>query len=416
MTAPVLDAATARAYHANVRRFYAYRLLSNLQLWFAIWVLYLQQERGLTLTQITALDAPFWLVMVLAEIPTGAVADRWGRKRSLLMGSVMNAAAIFLFGIASTFWLLLLSYLVWGLSMTLVSGADSAFLYDSLAGLGREREFRKTFGRARAFEMGAGLVGALLGAPLASATSLGFPIVLSAGIVLLGAGIVLTFHEPRHHETNVRLPYTRVIGEALALALRRPALRAMILLNAVLSGAGMAGFIFVQPFLAAHDVPVADFGLLSTPQRLASVVGALVVYRVASRFGERNVLYGLGAAFTGALLVLAGASVPVAVTMFAVLSFCTAAIGPVTQDYVNRHAPQHLRATLASVAQMASSIVLAVSEPTLGLIGDRASLRATFLVAAIGIGLLGGVMLAVWTAASRAEQRAAEREGAAVGA
>ncbi len=150
----------ARAYRANVSRFYVYKFLINFQLWFPIWVLYLQRERGLSLAQVTALDAPFWLVMVLAEVPTGAVADRWGRKFSMLLGGVCLTAAIFLFGIGTSYGVLLVSYLIWGMAMTLGSGADTAFLYDSLVALGRGEELSRALGRARACETAAGLVGA----------------------------------------------------------------------------------------------------------------------------------------------------------------------------------------------------------------------------------------------------------------
>lgn len=403
MTAPELDAATRRAYAANVRRFYLYKFLSNLQLWFPIWVLYLTRERGLSLTQVTALDAPFWLVMVLAEIPTGAVADRWGRKLSLLLGGILLALAIFLFGIGTSYPMLLISYLVWGVAMTLGSGADTAFLYDSLAGLGREEELSRVLGRARACDMAAGTIGALAGAPLAAATSLSLPIVVSAGIGLLGALVILTFREPHHRGTAPRLPYFRTMREAIRLPLHHPPLRAMIALNAVLTGAGMAGFIFLQPYLAAHDVPLGAFGALSVPQRLLAIAGALAAYRLAAWFGERNVFYALAAVLAGALFVLAAVPSVLAFGMFAALSFCNSAVLPLSGTYINRHAPDHLRATLASVAQMAASVVLALTEPLLGLIADRASLRTTFLVASIGVLLFGGAALAAWTLATRAE-------------
>src|SRR5215213_1747178 len=125
MSATPLDPATRRAYAANVRRFYLYRFFIEFQLWFSIWVVYLQEKRGLSLTQITAVDSVFWLVIVFAEMPTGAVADRWGRKMSLLLGALGFAASVFLFGLATSFWWVLGLYVFWGVSMTLASGADA---------------------------------------------------------------------------------------------------------------------------------------------------------------------------------------------------------------------------------------------------------------------------------------------------
>ena len=215
MNPPELDAATRRALEANVRRFYLYKFLYHFYLWLPIWVLYLQQERGLSLTQVTALEAPFWLVNLVSEVPTGAVADRWGRKFSLLLGCAVYTVAILVFGLATSFWLLLLSYVAWGVAITLGSGADSAFLYDSLVALGRAGEFRKVLGRAQAWMTVAVLVSALLGAPLAAATRLSVPILAGAGVTVLAGLVVLTFREPPYHESAPRLPYFAVLREAV---------------------------------------------------------------------------------------------------------------------------------------------------------------------------------------------------------
>ena len=90
------------AYEANIRKSYIFRFLMEFQLWWPIWVIYLQKQRGLSLTQITLLDAPFFLLMVLAEVPTGAIADRFGRRWSLMLGSAFFALAIFIFAIADS--------------------------------------------------------------------------------------------------------------------------------------------------------------------------------------------------------------------------------------------------------------------------------------------------------------------------
>lgn len=407
MNAPELDAATEHAYRANVRRFYLYRFLISFHLWLPIWVLYLQRERGLSLAQVTALEGPFWLVMVLAEVPTGALADRWGRRLSMLLGAVTNALAIFLFGITTSFWLLLPVYLVWAVAITLDSGADTAFLYDTLAAMGRADEFRRAAGRAQACTVVATLAASLVGAPLAAATSLTVPILAGSGITLLAALVVWTLHEPQRHERGSHVPYFAVIGQAARYTLQHPPLRAMMVVHAVVWGAGMTGIIFVQPFLDHFEVPVGVFGLLETPGRLAAVAGSLAAHRLAVRFGERNVLCGLAAGCTGALLVLAAVPSVAAVAMFAVLTFCSVTLRPIVSDYVNRHAPQQLRATVASIGQMIASIVLAVAAPLLGRIADRSSLQVMFFAAGAGAGLLGAGALLAWGLAARAERRAA---------
>src|SRR4051812_21577355 len=98
------------AFEGNIRKSYIYRFLMNFQLWWPIWVIYLLRDRGLSFTQITLLDTPFFVLIVLAEVPTGAVADRFGRRTSLMLASSLFAVAIFVFGIANNYAIILVSY------------------------------------------------------------------------------------------------------------------------------------------------------------------------------------------------------------------------------------------------------------------------------------------------------------------
>jgi MFS family permease len=397
MTRPQLAPAERRRYERNILLFYGFQLACNLALWSSIWVLYLRDMRGLSLTQITALDAPFWLIAIVAEVPTGTVADRWGRKASLLAGALAYVAALAFFGLASNYPLLLLSYLAWPVSMALMSGADSAFVYDSLAMLGREGEFRKVIGRSNAMHSVGFLVGGLIGAPLAAVTDLAVPILVSAAFAAVGAAIALGFREPRHLDAPPSRPYLETMRAALSFSLARPALRWTLGVRAAIMATGLLAIIFRQPFLAEFDLPVSLYGLVTTPISLLSIGASLLAYRFAARLGERNLLYLLGAGCVGALFVLGIVPSVAAFSMFAVLAVCQSVTGVVTSDIINRQTPQPLRATVMSVGQMGFSLVALVAEPLLGYAADRGSLQTMFLIAAVGAALLVGGLLAAWT-------------------
>jgi len=401
------NATGAGAYNANISRYYAYMFVEGFQLWLPIWVAYLQQMRGLTLTQITLLDAPFWIAIILAEVPTGAVADRWGRKHSLILGSLSFSLAIFLFGVGTEFWILLASYLVWAVSMALQSGADTAFLYDSLAAMGRESEFRKVTGRANAINIVGNLIGSLIGAPLAAATNLAVPILVSAALTLGAAAVLLTVREPARRLDAPRLPYFQVMREAAAFMRHHPTLPAMVALRAALMGAGMAGFIFTQPFLALYDVPLESYGLLSIPARLASIGAALIAYRLVAPVGERRLFMLLAVGFVASYAVLGMVDSVWAFPIFGALAACNSLTRPLSADYITRHSPQHMRATLMSMAQMAMSVTLLAAEPGMGALADRTSLQTTFLAAAVGVGVIAALALAAWTAAERTQRKRA---------
>ena len=69
-----------RRFARNVPVYYLFYAVSGFLIWMPIWVIYLQELRGMTLTQIATIESIFWITVVLAEVPTGAVADRWGRR------------------------------------------------------------------------------------------------------------------------------------------------------------------------------------------------------------------------------------------------------------------------------------------------------------------------------------------------
>ena len=403
MSGPAVeDPGEARRLRGNIARFYLWSIFSSFQLWIAIWVVYLQQERGLSLAQVATLDVAFWLVMVSSEVPTGGLADRYGRRRVLIASTALLVVAIGVFGLAENLWVLGASYVFWGFSMTLASGADSAFLYDTLAGLGRAHEFTKYSGRWNAIVTVAFMAGALLGAPLASVTSLGFPILLSAVLTIPAVVIAWTMVEPPHREEAPHNDYLRTIREASALVWRVQPVRWLVLVRATILTVDMWVVIFQQPFLIAHGVAVSALGWWQAVLRLFLIGGALYAHRAIRRLGEQWTLSVLGLATLAGVIVLTGVPHLAAFTGFVLIGLAQIMLRPLFADYLSRHSPQHLRATVMSVAQVMSSLLIAFSEPAMGALADRFSLETAF-----GFGAACFVLL--WTPAMLAWHRAERR-------
>jgi len=410
------------AFEGNVWKSYAYRFLMQLQLWWPIWVIYLQQDRGLSLTQITALDAPFLLVVILAEVPTGAVADRFGRKTSLVLGSLMFALAVYIFGIADNYPVILLSYTAWGLAQTFQSGADGALLYDSLKAIGREDDFQRINGRLWAITSLSVLIAILIGAPIAEATSLSFPVILSAGIALLAIPVAVSMHEPRHAQNEDAEPYLQMVRRGVGEAWRKPALRYVIIFSGFVFGVTFAPLIFLQPFLREHDVGIGDLGLWQAPVRAAGIVSALLAYRFVARAGQRVAFLAMPLALAACYFFLSGVDAAWAFAAFLPVGLVAGMQNTVLTTYVNRRIPSERRATMLSVQSVAGSIFLAVMEPLGGVIADTLGLQPLFLIFAAITIVVAPALLLLWNraeAAELAEERlaidtAAERGAVAV--
>ena len=80
-------------YRGNIPRFYAFVALTEALLWMPVWVVFFAR-RGLSLSQIGVLELVTMLLLAAAEVPTGAVADTWGRKASLALGATLHGLAL----------------------------------------------------------------------------------------------------------------------------------------------------------------------------------------------------------------------------------------------------------------------------------------------------------------------------------
>ena len=393
-----MAAPSLRGLQGNVWKLCLYQLLFNLGLWWPIWVLYLQEMRGLSLAQVGALEIPFWLSIALAQVPAGALADRWGRRPVLALAALTQAGAVAFFGLADSFPLLVLSYLVWGVSYGMAWGPDAAFLYDTLRASGRTAHYVRLLGLATACTMAGMVLGTLIGAPVAAATDLQVPIFLSSGIALAAVPVALAFREPLtafRHEMSPSL--LAVARDGLRLVLGDLPLATGIGLLALTTVANLGPVLFVQPFLAGHGVEVGETGLWQTPMRLVAMAGALGAYRLAGLLGlSRGVggLMALGGAAYGALALWDSLYATVG---FFLLAFVFAAARPLLSDYINSRVPSGQRATVGALGTLSGALVFAPAAPLLGYLADRSfALAAGSLACLLGGGGMALFLLWRW--------------------
>src|SRR5215212_318879 len=149
-------------------------------------------DAGLSATAAFAANALFTAGMVLFEVPTGVVADTWGRRASYLLGSVTLAVSTALYWLAwqmqAPFWAWALASALLGLGFTFFSGATEAWLADALAATGEKDRLDAVLARGQIATGAAMLVGSVGGGLIAQATNLGVPYLLRAG--LLGLTLV----------------------------------------------------------------------------------------------------------------------------------------------------------------------------------------------------------------------------------
>ncbi|HET9137719.1 MFS transporter, partial [Actinophytocola sp.] len=196
-------------------------------------------DTGLSAAQISVLFMIWSTVAFVAEVPTGALADRFSRRAALVASSALTACGFAMWVLLPGFAGFAAGFALWAFGGSLASGAFEALLYDGLAAAGAADHYPRLYGWIEALELLAQL-------PVAVAATVlfnlgGYQLVGWASVATcLGSAVLATRlpEPPRHTGPEDAAPggYFATLRAGLAEAARRPAVRAAVIAVAVLSG------------------------------------------------------------------------------------------------------------------------------------------------------------------------------------
>ncbi|MYB41472.1 MAG: MFS transporter [Chloroflexi bacterium] len=316
----------------------------------AIWVVYLVETRGLTIGQVLLFDAVFFASSLLSEVPTGVVADRYGRRISMLSGSLLISGGFLVFALADVLPVLLTAYVLFGIGTALMSGADDAYLFDALRAVGRVREFPAVAGRLNGMMTLAVAGFTIIGGLMATVTPLSWPIVASGILTVAAASLAFRLDEPPRDPGGAADSFFATGLSASRRVLRVPSLRWAATLGALPWVAGFAAFTVWQPVLIGYEVPVGAFGWVAAAMMLIAATGGWSADWFSRRLGMSGVLLLLPV--VGAIALLGGSGGLLwFVPLFALAPFAQNALHPISAVYISRRVPDSERATALSLQQ-----------------------------------------------------------------
>ncbi|GAA3961123.1 MFS transporter [Actinoplanes auranticolor] len=382
---------------AHVRRTYYTLGLGNTLAASLIWgvnTLFLL-DAGLTNFQAFAANAFFTAGMVLFEVPTGIVADSWGRRASYLLGTVTLAATtvlyVWLWRVEGPFWAWAVSSALIGLGFTFFSGATEAWLVDALRATGYTGSLDAVFARGQVF-MGVGmLVGAGGGGYLAQFAGLGAPYLLRAAVLVVMLVVAaLLMHDlgfTPDRGGGYRAEVRRIAAHSVEYGLRVRPVRWLMLAAPCTGGAMIYVHYALQPYLLQLWGDEAAYGIAGISAALlaaAQIVGGLVAPALRRVFARRTsmLLATLGGSVLAVLLIALIPSFWVVLALVVAWGLLAAAGQPVRQAYLNGMIPSQQRATILSFDSLMASTGGVVTQPALGRAADVWGYPASYLMSA----------------------------------
>ena len=369
-----------------LRRYYAFSFFRHFAFFSAVLVPFFTDWGRISFTQIQILQSWFMLCFFLLEVPTGAIADYFGRKYSLSLGALITAGAALLYGSVPQFWGFMLAEFMFAMGMALTSGADQALLYDSLKEIGKTAESVKAFGKAHSFHLAGILVSALLGSFIAGKFGLNAPMLLSSVTMIIACAIAWSMREPQRSENiSESRRYLDIARKGFTYFFTHRTLRLIALDAVIVASAAYFVIWLYQPLLQRLHVPLVLFGFIHAALVGVEIVIAAHFARLEKWFGSRKSLLKFTALATTASFVLVGVYPSlVTVTLFIIFA---GGFGLTRMElmaaHMQRFMPSENRATVLSSISMLRRFALVLLNPLVGFTADH-----SLTLALIGVGIL----------------------------
>lgn len=373
----------------NISISYAYNFFLQLDITSAIWVLYLA-FKGMSLVQIGVLESIYHITGLLLELPTGALADLYGRKFCVVLGRAVCLISCILMITSNSFLGFAISFIFSSAAMNLNSGAAEALIYDSLKKLGEEENYKKIWGQL-AFVMSiAQGVAVLLGGILADVKFLYAYIV---GMIVQIAALLVSFnfseppiHEQKSNKDKGQNRKEKIIINQLTTSINvlkdRKTVFYTIMFSALVGSLQTTVFFYSQQYFSNLGYTKTVIAIICAFGSLIEAVCSKYAYQFEKRLNLKGTLISIS---TVNILALAGLSVfkEYSVFFYLLTSVTGGLAFTIFSDYINTGIPSEYRATILSFDSLCFSLFMICVFPMFGLIAEYVGFSITFGVTAL---------------------------------
>lgn len=351
--------------------------------WFPIpTIMLFYESHGLSIEQSIFLKTVLSISFFLLEIPSGYIADQWGRKFCLVSGSGIWVISWLIYGTQETFSWFIVAEALTGVAGSLISGADTALTYDTLLTLKRPQEYRKFEGKLVAIAGISEAICGLIGAFVAQ-YNLVYPFYLQTICLIFYCLLATQLIEP--DKDNLELSQEpqnlwSIVKNALII---NASIRWFILFSSTFS---VATFLIVwlsQAYLSNYNVPTAWFGVVWVGFHGMMSLASLSANNLEEKLGLKKSLLFLIILLASSYLFL-GIIEQVWGIMFVAVIYCVRGwITPILNEAINNLVPSVTRATVFSIKSFIFRLGFAIIGTGSGWLADQKSLNLSLTIMGI---------------------------------
>lgn len=239
---------------------YTLMLITNKRAYIAILGTYYMTIPGVTPWWVGAILFMGSMAGFILEIPSGYISDKMGHKMALIVSKALMVLSTLFFLIAKGIPFLVLGSVFFSASLAFQSGTGSAFMHETLRGLGREHEYSRVMGKISSMGFAVPIVLMVL-VPFLVELGYKAPFLVALAIDTIGLIASISLSKPavpqEHIEEIGMTNFRQVAHQGYRLGFYRYAL-----FSGIVAGVLVSVGSFRAPYQSFLEIPVIWFGVL----------------------------------------------------------------------------------------------------------------------------------------------------------
>ena len=363
----------------NIPLIYLSSIIGGMVFFLPIIALYLEQDL-FNITNVAIIFSIEALALFLFEVPTGAIADLFGRKKTIVLANIVVLVGVVFLYIGGSMLMFILFAIFNSLARALASGTDSALIYDTLKDENKEHRYKKVIGKYHALWPLGASVGSIIGGYLAS-VSLAFPALMT--LIPFSVVLMLSFFitEPKYEKEDHKNIFKHMFNASKIIVSNNQLILLMIV-GFILLGIGESIHRLGSLFFEFKEIPLVYFGWIGALIFGGSSIGHFMSHGFSEKWGNKKTLI-LCVIGSPLLILLATLTVKyISIIFFIVPAIFFGLRRPVISHLLNIEVSSSKRATIISMYNFVGQLGMAIFVPFLGYFADLYSINTAYLLSA----------------------------------
>ena len=365
----------------NIPKLYVIRCAKWFMLYMPIIGLF-YADNDLNATQLFLIQAAFSFASALFAIPSGYFADVIGRKKTLVLGTVLSASGFLVYATIHNFWAFFIAEAIMGIGNSCISGTDSAMLYDSLKESQNQERYLKYEGRVTSFGCLAETTAALLGGTIAAMFSYNDVFWVQVFIASMAIPAALLLVEPSRDKL-LHKSFRQVADIGMYALFKHKGLSRTTLMSSVTGIATLTMAWTVQAFFVEAQFTEIQTTIVWVLLNLTVALASFFSDVLERKLGIKTMILLMVILIPMGYFAFGIPSIAVSLTFAFLFYFVRGFATPILKELIQNYCDSEIRATVLSVRDLLIRMGFSIVGPFIGWLTDTYTFA--FAVTAAGI-------------------------------